>query len=94
MDVVKLLRYARLILKAHGKHSPRDSAYADEMILVEETKQGVRILGWTIPRGRVLLDWRRVVHDFGDFKETDEIMPEEEAHIQKLVLLDAMAAGL
>lgn len=81
-----------MLLKAAGRSSKHVRVYADEMFLVEENKAGVRIIGWTVPRGRVLLQWKRVCHNYGTFIEHEDRLPSEDAHMEKLVVLYALAA--
>jgi hypothetical protein len=84
----KFLRYARLLLKTIGRNTAHRRVYEDDVLLIEESMAGIRAVGWTIPRGRELLDWRRP----GLFGLHDDRLPEEEAHLEKLIVLYALAA--
>ena len=83
----KFLRYARLLLKTQGQNRPDRRFYEDDVFLIEETQSGIRALGWAIPRGREILDWRRP----GAFWGHEDRLPEEESHMEKLVVLYSLA---
>jgi hypothetical protein len=87
MSDEQFLRYIRLLLRHQAKHDSWRRVYDDDVLHVEDSQEGIKVVGCKVPRG-LILNWKRT----GLYYETDRFRrQEEENHLEGLVVLYAMA---
>lgn len=84
----RFLEYARLLLRYQAQNGPFSRVYDDGVLRVEETQDGIKVTN--IPHLHVILNWKRT----GLFYDTHPRVAEDENHLEKLVVLYAMAKDL
>ncbi len=89
MSDEKFVQYIRLLLRYQARHEADRRIYDDDVLHVEETQDGVKVRTKESPR-RLILNWKRT----GLFYEAENRTLAEDAHLEKLVVLYAMAQDL